>query len=417
MAVLFTVLYNGIRQLTEDYVISRLQHDTDSIIAGLQLEKDGNWRLPQERMPTIYQRVQSGHYYVVVINEQRIRSRSLFDIEIDLPVTNKSEYHCHTTTILKSEAWLACVQQVKKNESKIAIWVAEDISSLEKTQRHFLSLAVGTIMFTVLVLLLSQYYILKRGFKQLDKVRNAIKHLHLGTKDVTSLNPPLEILPLVKEIDRLLAQLSQRVKRSRNALGNLAHELKRPLQRYSSQLQTLNSEQRLEGDSILTDIQSVVERELKRARIVGIATPGRYTVIDEDLFHLIKVMHTIYPQKLIETDYPEKLVLPHDRDDILELLGNLLDNACKFANKNILICFGFDEQGWRIVIEDDGDGVTQEALESIAERGVRLDESVQGHGLGLSICKDIVESYSGTITFESAKLGGLAVVVFLPNTD
>ncbi len=414
MITLLFVLHQGIQQLTRDFVSSRLQHDLDSIISALVQAQDGSWHLPQERMSTVYNRVHSGHYYIVIVNNQKIRSRSLFDRNPVLPNTTLDSSNCYSTEGIGQEQWLACQQKVKKKGDAITIWIAEDIAPLEQTQQRFMLFAAGAISITIMALLLMQYQILQRGFSQLERVRASIKRMHLGTQDISLKQLPTEILPLVEEIDRLLEQLSQRVQRSRNALGNLAHELKRPLQRYQSLLETLNPKQHQEGDSILQGIHSVVERELKRARIVGISTPGRHTVIDEELPPLIKVMESLYPEKIIETKHPEKLVLPHDRDDMLELLGNLLDNACKHAKNRVFISFEITDQGWRIAIEDDGKGVSQSALKMITERGVRLDESIQGHGLGLSICKDIVESYSGNMTFQKSDRGGLKVFILFP---
>lgn len=417
MVILISMIHKGIKNLTQEYVTSRLQHDADSLVAALYKGSDGHWLLPHERMSTVYNRVHSGHYYLVLAGTQRIRSRSLFDTEIDLSDIVHNPSHCYLMNVTGPEQWMACLQKVVKKGREISIWVAEDISPLEQAQQQFMLFTVGSVISAIVILLLVQYHILQRGFSHLEQVREAIKGLRRGVNDIDLHQLPNEILPLVKEIDRLLVQLGNRVQRSRNALGNLAHELKRPLQRYRTHLETLPPEKRAEAGSILQDINCMVDRELKRARIVGVATPGRHTVIDEDLPELIKVMRSIYPEKIIEANYVKDLILPHDRDDILELLGNLLDNASKYANKNISIDIEKMIEGWRITIEDDGEGVTQEALKTISDRGVRLDESIQGHGLGLSICKDIVESYSGEMTFETAMLGGLGVIVSFPNIE
>lgn len=416
MTILISIFYLGVQHLTRDYVISRLQHDVDSIVVALDKDADGLWVLSSERMSTVYSRVQSGHYYRAMVNNQRIRSRSLFDRDIDFHDRGEGE-QCYVMDVTGQERWLACSLSVEKKGSVISIWIAEDISALEQAQQRFIFLAVGIALFAILILLLLQYHILQKGFSPFERLRETIKRMQLGTHELSLQTLPVEILPLMKEIDRLLIQLGQRVQRSRNALGNLAHELKRPLQRYRSQLETLNPKQRSEGDAILQEIHSVVDRELKRARIVGVSTPGRHTVIDEDLPHLIKVMQSIYPETLIESHCMSQLILPHDRDDILELLGNLLDNACKYSSKRVQVFIGRVEAGWRIRIEDDGKGVTQNALRVIANRGVRLDENVQGHGLGLAICKDIVDSYSGQMSFEKAKPGGLAVNIFMPDIE
>ena len=417
MVILISMIHQGIKNLTQEYVTSRLQHDADSLVAALHQGVDGLWLLPHERMSTVYNRVQSGHFYLVLVGTQRLRSRSLFDIDIDLSDITPSSSHCYLVTVVASEQWMACLQKVVKKGREISIWVAEDISPLEDAQQKFMLFAIGSVIFAIVILLLVQYYILQRGFSPLEQVREAIKRLQRGVSDITLRQLPTEILPLVKEIDRLLMQLSNRVERSRNALGNLAHELKRPLQRYRTQLEMLTPEQRVEADAILQNINDIVERELKRARIVGVATPGRHTVIDEDLPELINVMRSIYPEKSFEAKYAKNLILPHDRDDILELLGNLLDNAGKYAKRNITIDIETMTKGWRITIDDDGEGVTQNALKTISDRGVRLDESIHGHGLGLSICKDIVESYHGEITFETGRLGGLGVVVYFPGVE
>lgn len=417
MVLLLYVLNQGIQKLTEDYVSSRLQHDADSLISALKLSDEGTWWLPHDKMSTVYNRVQSGHYYVVITNNQKIRSRSLFDNNPVVPKIELNEYRLYTEEGVNQEHWLVSLQKIKKKGDAITVWIAEDIAPLEQTQQRFLLFATGAIAVTIILLLLMQYQILQQGFSQLEQLRKSLKRLQLGKEKMLNQELPSEISPLVEEIERLLGQLSQRVQRSRNALGNLAHELKRPLQRLQSLLETLPSEQRQQNKLVLQDIHNVVERELKRARIVGISTPGRQTIVADELPALIKVMESLYPEKSIKTKQPENLVLPHDRDDILELLGNLLDNACKYSKNTVFININETDENWLITIDDDGTGVSERDLEIITGRGVRLDESIKGHGLGLSICKDIVESYSGNITFQTSEEGGLKVTVTFPKQD
>ena len=193
--------------------------------------------------------------------------------------------------------------------------------------------------------------------------------------------------------------------------------MKRPLQGLQSYLESLPPEQRAQGSKVLSNLHHIIERELKRTKIVGLSMPGRFTVLDDDLAPLIQVMLRIYPQQIIQSHYDNGLIMPFDRDDLLELLGNLLDNACKHASKNIEIQIkqqSIPKAGYLIEVSDDGEGVSDAALSMIINRGVRLDESIQGHGLGLSICKDIVDSYQGELNFSHAKQGGLTVSVFLP---
>ncbi|MGL5359443.1 MAG: sensor histidine kinase [Shewanella sp.] len=416
MVLLLAFLYHGIQVLTQDFVASRLQHDADSLIAALKQDPDGTWTLSAERLPNVYHRVNSGHYFAIQIGPQTLRSRSLFDHNIKLPTLSAGEQE-QATLFVGQEHWLMFSQAVIKDEQLVTLWVTEDISALEQTQIAFLAFACAAVLLTILLLLTAQYQLLKRGFRSLEQMPEAIRQMRIQGQEITPEQVPSEILPLIDEIDRLVNQLGQRVQRSRNALGNLAHELKRPLQHLQSYLDDLPQERQREGRKVLANLHHIIERELKRTKIVGLSTPGRYTVLDDDLAPLIQVMQRIYPGRTLESHYNSHLILPFDRDDLLELLGNLLDNACKHARKHIELRIHQQHtprQGFIISICDDGEGVSDAALSLIIARGIRLDESIQGHGLGLSICTDIVDSYQGELSFSRAKQGGLAASVFLP---
>lgn len=416
MVLLLYFLYQGIQVLTQDFVASRLQHDADSLISALNHTADNRWALSSERLPNVYHRVSSGHYFAIKINDQTLRSRSLFDHEVNIPTLNPGERQ-RSSQFVGDEHWLMFSQAIIKDNQLITLWVTEDISALEQTQKHFLAFAGVAVLLTIIILLMAQHQLLKRGFRPLEQMPDAIRQMRTQGQEIDPARVPSEISPLIEEIDRLVNQLGQRVQRSRNALGNLAHELKRPLQGLQSYLESLPQAQRAEGSKVLANLHHIIERELKRTKIVGLSTPGRYTVLDDDLAPLIQVMQRIYPQRTIHSHYDSGLVMPFDRDDLLELLGNLLDNACKHARQQIDISIsqqGGPKPGYRIDVSDDGEGVSDAALSMIIERGIRLDENIQGHGLGLSICKDIVDSYQGTLHFSHAPQGGLTARVFLP---
>ncbi|ODR85490.1 sensor histidine kinase [Shewanella xiamenensis] len=416
MALLLYLLFQGIQILTQDFVASRLQHDADSLISALEPQADGTWSLSTDRLPNVYHRVNSGHYFAINIGEQQLRSRSLFDHNVVLPTLKVGEQKL-ATQYVGHHHWLMFSQAIVKNEQTIILWVTEDISSLEQTQLRFLGFAAVVVLLTIMILLFAQHLLLKRGFKSLEQMPDAIRQLRLQGQEIDTQHTPTEISPLIEEIERLINQLGQRVQRSRNALGNLAHEMKRPLQGLQSYLDSLAPEQRREGSKVLADLHHIIERELKRTKIVGLSTPGRFTVLNDDLPPLIQVMQRIYPERQIDYRFDKALVIPFDRDDLLELLGNLLDNACKHARRQIQLCIeqtNTSNRAYLIEVSDDGEGVSDSDLTVITERGIRLDESVQGHGLGLSICKDIVESYQGELSFTHSTLGGLKVSVILP---
>ena len=164
------------------------------------------------------------------------------------------------------------------------------------------------------------------------------------------------------------------------------------------------------------DIYQISDHILKRARLAGHSHPGALFSFSDDLPSLIKTLEMMYTNKTIRltTNMPENIICPVDREDMLELLGNLLDNAYKWSAHKIILTVDIDSE-LHISIEDDGPGANPEKLDELSKRGVRLDEKVQGHGFGLAITTDIVNDYNGSINFEqSAILGGFKIDIKLP---
>jgi signal transduction histidine kinase len=253
-------------------------------------------------------------------------------------------------------------------------------------------------------------------------VRQDITRLEQGEISQLQEAVPTEVRPLVQEMNRLLKVLEQRLLRSRHALGNLAHALKTPLtlvmqlaDREEFRTVPQVRQQLIEHTTVL---HHRLERELRRARLAGAAPPNQRLRLADELPALVDVLHRIYQDKALEITYcivPQAAVVG-DREDLLELLGNLLDNACKWAHHRVQVTIQ-GQPGLRVVVEDDGPGCPSTVLRQLAERGVRIDESTPGYGLGLAIVKDIVEQYSGDISFKhSRQLGGFEVCVTLTNT-
>lgn len=419
LAAMLLLVDAGVRTLTHDYVMSRLQQDAESIIAALQKDGAGQWQIDQLRLRAVYQRVKSGHYYRVVGDNANLRSRSLWDEEPPLPDLATGA-HAESRHAMGQEFWLTWTQGVELQGEALRVWVAEDISPLQQIRWRYSIWAGVLVLAFMLVLMIAQHWILKKGFRQLDSVRDAIKALHAGDLGAFGNAMPQEVQPLLREIERLLQRLQQKVSRSRNALGDLAHEMKRPLQQLRLFSDELPADDSRALQQTLNQINQLVERELKRARIVGVSSPGRQTRVSEELPVLIELLQKIYPHCDLQAEYAADLVLPQDRDDMLELLGNLLDNACKYGNGKVRLTLTEmgESEGWRIDVEDNGPGIPPAAREHMLQRGVRLDESRSGNGLGLGICHDIVRSYGGQLAFATPASGsGFRVSVTLPGLN
>ncbi len=165
----------------------------------------------------------------------------------------------------------------------------------------------------------------------------------------------------------------------------------------------------------LGQMEQRLARELGRARLAGEVLSGAKFDCAQELPGLLSTLRMIHGDHLeLKWQAPKELTLPWDREDMLELLGNVLDNACKWADHQVLLSVRPVGQGYELVVEDDGPGIAPERRPDVLRRGRRLDEQVDGHGLGLDIVRDIVESWRGAIRLEDSAWGGLRLVIELP---
>jgi signal transduction histidine kinase len=308
----------------------------------------------------------------------------------------------------------------RKQEREMTVAVAEDLSELNAALLRF-QLTYGAASAAVLaILLLVQRAIVSRSLRPVEAVRDNLARLERGEAALLESAGPLEIAPLIAELNRLLASMSNRSRRSREALGNLAHALKTRLAVLGqvAEAPELAAHTNVRETLIesAAEMRRIVERELKRARLLGSALPGRRVDLRGEIDVLARTLQAIYIDKSLHLDWEATpgTQFNGDREDLLELLGNLLDNACKWSAGRVSLKASSLE-GVCFVIEDDGPGCVPEALDDLTRRGFRADESEPGSGLGLAIVRDIVEGYGGTLRFgRSPALGGMRVQVHLP---
>ena len=162
-------------------------------------------------------------------------------------------------------------------------------------------------------------------------------------------------------------------------------------------------------------MQQRLNRELNRARLAGETLPGALFDCDSELPGLLATLNMIHGEHL-ELSYQVRpgLQLPWDREDLLELLGNLLDNACKWADAEVRLSIEQTPECFQLIVEDDGPGIPESQRDQVFSRGTRLDEQTAGHGLGLGIVRDIVDVWGGTLQLQESPLGGLKVLIELP---
>lgn len=409
-----------IHRLTSGQLLARLDRDVESLLGAAHVDVNGVLKIDPTRVSAVYQRPFSGHYYVVRGGGETISSRSLWDASLSVPILAAGARTDFRVIGPEQRPLLVEARGFRKQEHEMTVAVAEDLSELNAALLRF-QLTYGAGSAAVLaILLLVQRAIVSRSLRPVEAVRDNLARLERGETAQLETAGPLEIAPLIAEVNRLLASMSNRSRRSREALGNLAHALKTRLTvlgqvAEAPALATQTNLREMLVESV-GEMRRIVERELKRARLLGSAWPGRRVDLRGEIDVLVRTLQAIYIGKSLRLDWE---VVPDtqfsgDREDLLELLGNLLDNACKWSAGRVSLKASALE-GVCFVIEDDGPGCAPDALEDLTRRGFRADESAAGSGLGLAIVLDIVEGYGGTLLFgPSPVLGGMRVEVRLP---
>ena len=413
LAVLLSLTAAGtwiLLQGLEQFAASRLAHDAEALIAGIPAQG-----VEIERpLPPVYSQPFSGHYYLVRLGDGRaIRSRSLWDHPFEATNLAPGETRLDLHSGPQGQRLLLWQAGYERQGSAFTVAIAEDLNPLLRALARFLYLGIGLSLLGALILLAVQRWLLRRAFRQIDAVRTDVQRLTSG--EITRLREdvPAEIRPLVGEMNLLIAAWRAHLERSRASLGNLAHALKSPL---ALILQLAGSEGHGAVREQAERMRTLVDRELKRARLAGGGAPARRFRPREDGEDLIATVNALYADKGLDiaANIHAPAHLPFDQEDLLELLGNLLDNAAKWARGRVRL--SLDATGpLHILVEDDGPGVEPAEAEILLSRGSRLDETTPGHGLGLAIVGDIVRLHGGELRFgRSESLGGLAVKVELP---
>ena len=398
------------------YLESGLRNDSELLLVAIVRGPNG-LQLDEQRLSPGYQRPYSGHYFRIDFDGGHWRSRSLWDLE--LPQPESAGLHADLELAKSKQSLLLLHNEYRKFGQKISITVAQDYTPMQASfvlvQRIGLALGLAGL---ILILILQRVTV-RRALRPLDRAREQIFQLQQGQRSQLDGEVPLELEPLVAQINHLLAHTEDSLKRSRNALGNLGHALKTPLAVLMSLAEGQKLEQHPQVRALLRgqlhQIQQRLERELNRARLSGDALPGARFDCDSELPGLFSTLRMIHGEHLeLNNRVPPGRVLPWDREDILELLGNLLDNACKWADSSVSLGISLESTGYCLLVDDDGPGIPDDQREEVLGRGNRLDEQVNGHGLGLGIVKDIVESWGGRIRLLDSAMGGLQVRIDLP---
>jgi signal transduction histidine kinase len=310
-------------------------------------------------------------------------------------------------------------------EGRYLVAVAGDSQEIDDETRAFDRALAMTFAALAAVLVLTTLFQVRFGLAPLKRISESLAAIRAGRAERLAGRFPVEIEPLARETNALLDANREIVERARTHVGNLAHALKTPLS------VMVNEASARADDPFATKVREQadimrdqVTRHLERARIAARATVvGTVTDVVPVVTALTRTMEKLHHPRgiAIDLDAPGELRFQGERQDLEEMVGNLVDNACKWAQSRVSIDVAPEraeavppKAALRIIVDDDGPGLTPAEREQVTHRGRRLDESKPGSGLGLSIVLELAGLYGGSLTLSTAPIGGLRAELVLP---
>lgn len=407
---------------------AELQGHLDQLAAVFELGADGTPRLRAELSDPRLRKPYSGLYWQIdgAMREASVgilRSRSLWDSTIVVPADapNDGAVHMHRVDGPGASHLIVVERMIRpadRPDEAYRLIVAADERAMTEPVDAFVGLLVRALTILaagLLVLVAIQLYL---GLTPLRRMRDALSAVRTGQTRELQGHYPQEVQPLVDELNTLLRHDAEAVARARTRAGNLAHAVNTPL----AILANAAARERGEFGRLVSEQTGIARRQvdyhLARARAAAaIEAPGLRTPVRPVLEGLIRVMQRVHAARGIEIDatlIPAKLAFRGEEQDLQEMLGNLLDNACKWAAHRVTVTASADAGKLAILVEDDGPGLSPTEREVVFERGVRADEQVPGSGLGLAIVRDLARLYGGDASLGESRGGGLRVTLTLP---
>lgn len=424
LAVGGAVLSNAFRLAAQNSFDAALATDMDGLIAAAEPDPNGGVMLQGRFLNHNFDRVYSGLYYQIRSGASGGQiSRSLFDREI-VPVgqTRQGALTWGSAEGPEGQNLRVVSRRVdltpaQRADGEYTFLVAGDMAEVERQTDEFNTTLIWSFALLGLGLIGAILVQVKIGLMPLRRVSEALARIRDGKARRLDGHFPTEIEPLATELNSLIQHSEEVVGRARTHVSNLAHFLKTPLSVLAAEA---DAQPGPLADSVQRQVFSMrrqVDHYLSRARAAGsLDVLGNRTQVSNVMDDLARVIGRIHAPRaiVIDAECSDEIWFRGERQDLEEMLGNLIDNGCKWARGRVRVrC---DSDGGRLVltVEDDGPGLSAEQRDQVGERGERLDESVPGSGLGLAIVRDISKLYGGFFILDASPLGGVLARLELP---
>ncbi len=418
-------LDRAFRDSAEAGLRDRLQTHVYALLAAAELTPDGRLRLPDALPEARLSTPASGLYAQVFDGQGRAiwSSGSALGLALDLPArieTGQRRYlearagDAHAIALGFGTAW----EDARGRLVPFTFSVAEDLGALDAEVAAFRRTLWGWLGGAAVLLLLAQGTILRWSLRPLRRVGRELGAIEQGRRERLGDDYPSELAPLTDGINRFIAQEQARLQRYRNALGDLAHSLKTPLALLRGQLGEARD---APGDEAVAEVDrmaEIIEYQLQRAATAGRRPLVAPIALAPVVGRVTASLDKVHRDKGVSCthDLAPGLSYRAEEGDLVELLGNLLDNAYKWCRRRVAVRAHASGQGGGLVlaIEDDGPGLPDAVAVELPVRGRRADSTTPGHGIGLAMVADLVAAYGGSLSGGRSELGGARIEVRLP---
>lgn len=369
---------------------------------------------------------------IAPVNNQR--SHSLFDSVLQVPPDLEAQLNAHpgrqvafSSALIpadpQNEPLRGRAQQIvyPGRKTPVIFLVAEDLSAVNRDVRTFVVATSGLFALLGAGLVAAIVAQVRVGLRPVYALQSEVAAVRRGKAQRVAETYPRELKPLAQELNALVAHNQQVVERQRTHVGNLAHALKTPI----SVMVTEAGQRPGPLAEVVTRqadaMHKQVDHHLRRARAAARASgQGERTSVAEVLDELSRTLGRIFRDKGVDIDWDadEALFFQGERQDLMEIAGNAIENACKFGRSRVRVRTAeLSPERFRLSIEDDGPGLPPDRRDEVLKRGARLDESAPGSGLGLSIVDELARAYGGALTLGDSALGGLRLEAELPRAE
>ncbi|MEO3691746.1 sensor histidine kinase [Roseateles paludis] len=421
------------REHVRQQFIERLTADLDQVLARLEVDPQGLPSVDAAKLSDPrWTRPHSGLYWQVDGagadgKPGLLRSRSLWDEDLAAPqdMPGQGELHVHQVVSQRGEP-LLLIERSLQADGAAGPWrvmVAASTDPLARAAERFDKALAGALLILLLLLCTGAALQVTLGLAPLGRLRLALAALRDGQTQRLEGRYPSEVQPLVDDLNALLDRQASTLERARAQAGNLAHALKTPLTilGQGATQASASDTARAELPALVLDQVQVARRHidwhLARARAAAAqGSGGLRTPLQPVAEGLVRVMQKVHAGRhlSIRADVDARLAFAGESQDLQEMLGNLLDNACKAARSQVLVSAMQTGRHLRVTVDDDGPGIPTDQMAQALARGHRLDETTPGSGLGLAIVQELATLYEGTVELGVSALGGLLVLLVLP---